>query len=170
MVKKESLIKLHTKKSIRTLKYHFLVSADISRLIICLSWNIVAVTVAWIKGEASYVMWYRPLYRATRTDSALKFSWFFVCYAVHILFCVLAAIAPPIFFKGKSLAGFLPAFEVLNYNAMVGVLYFIGFGLFTVESLLSIWVIQQVYMYFRGSGKAAEMRREAMKGAMRAAL
>ncbi|CAJ1956520.1 unnamed protein product [Sphenostylis stenocarpa] len=134
-------------------------------LIVCLLWNMVAVTVAWVKGEglsiwflaiiyfisgvpASYVTWYRPLYRATRTDSALKFSWFFLCYAVHILFCVLAAIAPPIFFKGKSLTGILPAFEVLDDNTMVG----------------------QVYMYFRGSGKAAEMRREAAKGAMRAAL
>lgn len=30
--------------------------------------------------------------------------------------------------------------------------------------------LQQVYMYFRGSGKAAEMKREAARGAMRAAL
>jgi len=30
--------------------------------------------------------------------------------------------------------------------------------------------IQQVYMYFRGSGKAAEMKREAARGAMRAAI
>ncbi|KAG5114425.1 hypothetical protein JHK82_037694 [Glycine max] len=156
-------------------------------LVICLLWNIIAVTVAWIKGEglsiwflsiiyfisgvpASYVMWYRPLYRATRTDSALRFSLFFLSYGVHILFCVYAAVAPPIIFKGKSLTGILPAFEVLDYNALVGILYFIGFGFFCIESLLSIWVIQQVYMYFRGSGKAAEMRRAAAQGAMRAAL
>jgi hypothetical protein len=30
--------------------------------------------------------------------------------------------------------------------------------------------LQQVYMYFRGSGKAAEMRREAARGAMRNAF
>ncbi|KAI5389836.1 Secretory carrier-associated membrane protein 1, variant 3 [Lathyrus oleraceus] len=52
-------------------------------LVLCLLWNIVAVTTAWIKGEGptiwflaiiyfisgapgSYVMWYRPLYRAMR--------------------------------------------------------------------------------------------------------
>ncbi|KAK7335510.1 hypothetical protein VNO80_27399 [Phaseolus coccineus] len=156
-------------------------------LVASLLWNIVAVTVAWIKGEGlsiwflaiiyfisgvpgSYVTWYRPLYRATRTDSALKFSWFFLSYSVHILFCVFAAVAPPVVFKGKSLTGILPAFEVLDDNTMVGIFYFIGFGFFSIESLLSIWVIQQVYMYFRGSGKAAEMRREAAKGAMRAAL
>ncbi|KAJ6855822.1 secretory carrier-associated membrane protein 1 isoform X1 [Populus alba x Populus x berolinensis] len=78
-----------------------------------------------------YVMWYRPLYRAMRTDSALKFGWFLLAYLIF---------------------------------------YFIGFGFFCVESLLSVWVIQQVYMYFRGSGKAAEMKREATTRTMMAAL
>jgi len=55
-------------------------------------------------------------------------------------------------------------------NALVGIFYFVGFGLFCLESLLSIWVIQQVYMYFRGSGKAAEMKRDATRSAMRAAF
>ncbi|OWM91280.1 hypothetical protein CDL15_Pgr000224 [Punica granatum] len=41
------------------------------------------------------------------------------------------------------------------------IFYFIGFGLYCAESVLSIWVIQQVYMYFRGSGKAAERKLEA---------
>ncbi|XP_019416253.1 PREDICTED: secretory carrier-associated membrane protein 1-like [Lupinus angustifolius] len=152
-------------------------------LVICLLWNIVAVTVAWIKGDgvtnwflaiiyfisgvpASYVMWYRPLYRASRTDSALKFGMFFLSYGVHIAFCVFAAVAPPIVFKGKSLTGILPALEVLIDNTLVGIFYFIGFGFFCIESLLSLWVIQEVYMYFRGSGKAAAMKREAMMAAL----
>ncbi|KAA3463659.1 secretory carrier-associated membrane protein 1-like isoform X1 [Gossypium australe] len=90
-------------------------------LVICLTWNVMAVTVAWIKGEGptiwflaiiyfltgvpgGYYLWYRPLYGACRTDSALKFGSFFLVYVFHILFCVLAAIAPPFIFKGKSLA------------------------------------------------------------------
>ncbi|XP_071722773.1 secretory carrier-associated membrane protein 1-like isoform X2 [Rutidosis leptorrhynchoides] len=152
-------------------------------LIVCLLWNVVACTTAWLKGEGpiiwllsiiyflaavpgAYVMWYRPLYNASRTDSALKFGWFFLCYSFHIGFCILAAVAPPIIFKGKSLAGILPAIELLTTDTMVGIFYFIGFGFFCVESLLSIWVIQQVYMYFRGSGKAAQMKREAMMSAL----
>ncbi|KAF3451543.1 hypothetical protein FNV43_RR07638 [Rhamnella rubrinervis] len=156
-------------------------------LVLCLFWNIIAVTTAWIKGEGvkiwflaviyfisgapgSYVLWYRPLYRAFRTESAMRFGWFFLFYLIHIGFCIFAAVAPPIFFKGKSLTGILPAVDVLGDHALVGIFYFIGFGLFCLESVLSIWVIQQVYMYFRGSGKAAEMKREAARGAMRAAL
>ncbi|KAF3443859.1 hypothetical protein FNV43_RR13549 [Rhamnella rubrinervis] len=156
-------------------------------LALCLLWNVVAVTTAWIKGEGptiwflaiiylisgvpgGYVLWYRPLYRATRTDSALKFGWFFLFYMLHIGFCIFSAVAPPIIFKGKSLAGILPAIDLMGDHAMVGIFYFIGFGFFTLESLLSIWVIQQVYMYFRGSGKAAEMKREAARSTMMAAL
>ncbi|PIA28924.1 hypothetical protein AQUCO_06500039v1 [Aquilegia coerulea] len=156
-------------------------------LAVCLFWNIVAATVAWIKVEGiaiwllaiiyfitgvpgGYVLWYRPLYRAMRTDSALKFGWFFLFYVIHIGFCIFAAVGAPLIFKGNSLTGILPAIVAFTQDAFVGVIYFIGFGLFCVESVISIWVIQQVYMYFRGSGKAAEMRREATRGAMRAAI
>ncbi|KAF5943746.1 hypothetical protein HYC85_017823 [Camellia sinensis] len=156
-------------------------------LIVCLLWNLVAVTAAWIKlGDVkiwflaviyfvsgvplAYVLWYRPLYRASRTESAMKFGWFFLFYALHILFCIFSAVAPPIIFRGKSLTGILPAIDVIGTHVIVGIFYFIGFGFFCMETVLSIWVIQQVYMYFRGSGKAAEMKREAARGAMRAAL
>uniref|UniRef100_A0A1J3EEJ2 Secretory carrier-associated membrane protein n=1 Tax=Noccaea caerulescens TaxID=107243 RepID=A0A1J3EEJ2_NOCCA len=156
-------------------------------LVLALFWNIIAVTTAWIKGEGvtiwllaviyfisgvpgGYVLWYRPLYRALRSDSALNFGWFFLFYMLHILFCVFAAVAPPVVFKGKSLAGILPAIDMLSAQALVGIFYFIGFALFCLESVVSIWVIQQVYMYFRGSGKASEMRRDAARGAMRAAI
>nr|CAB3464794.1 unnamed protein product [Digitaria exilis] len=105
-----------------------------------------------------------------RTESALKFGWFFLFYMIHIIFCVWAAVAPPFPFKGKSLAGILPAIDVISKSAIVGIFYFVGFGLFCVESLLSIAVIQQVYMYFRGSGKAAEMKREAARGALSSAF
>ncbi|OVA13191.1 SCAMP [Macleaya cordata] len=156
-------------------------------LFVSLVWNIIAVTTAWIKGEGvtlwllaviyfisgvpgGYVLWYRPLYRAMRTESTLNYGSFFLFYALHIGFCVIAAVAPPIIFKGKSLTGILAALDVMTGNALVGIFYFIGFGFFALESVLSIWVIQQVYMYFRGSGKAAEMKREAARGAMRAAI
>lgn len=161
--------------------------ASLLGLTLCLFWNIIAVTTAWIKGEGvkiwllaiiyfisgvpgAYVLWYKPLYRAMRTESALKFGWFFMFYLLHIVFCIFSAVAPPIIFKGKSLTGILPAIDLIGDHAIVGIFFFIGFSFFCIESLLSVWVIQQVYMYFRGSGKAAEMKREAARSAMRAAM
>ncbi|CAL9042391.1 unnamed protein product [Musa banksii] len=168
-------------------RLQYLAFASLLGLTACLFWNIIAVTTAWIKGEGvkiwllaiiyfisgvpgAYVLWYRPLYRAMRTESALNFGWFFLFYLLHIAFVIYSAVAPPIFFKGKSLTGILPAVDLISSKALVAIFYFVGFGLFCLEALLSIWVIQQVYMYFRGSGKAAEMKREAARGAMRAAI
>nr|AFK41295.1 unknown [Lotus japonicus] len=100
----------------------------------------------------------------------MKFGWFFLFYLLHLGFCVLAAVAPPIVFKGKSLTGILSAIDVIDDHTVIGILYFIGLGLFCLEILVGIWVIQQVGMYFRGSGKAAEMKREAARGTLRAAI
>ncbi|KVH95873.1 SCAMP-like protein [Cynara cardunculus var. scolymus] len=155
----------------------------------------------WLGVPGAYFLWYRPLYKAMRTDSALKFSFFFLTYICHIAFCAFATLAPPMIFEGKSLAGIMPAFDILTWNATLGGFYFIGFGLFALETAISIWVIQvsntiscfpfgffsslnchflelkwfvldlqQVYLYFRGSGKTAEMQREATRTTVMAAL
>ncbi|KAF3588352.1 hypothetical protein F2Q69_00026338 [Brassica cretica] len=172
---------------IRLQRLQYIAFSTYLGLVLALFWNVIAVTTAWIKGEGvtiwllaliyfisgvpgGYVLWYRPLYRAFRNDSALSFGWFFLFYMLHIAFCVFAAVAPPVVFKGKSLAGILPALDMLSSQALVGIFYFIGFAFFCLESVVSIWVIQQVYMYFRGSGKADVMKRDAARGAMRAAV
>ncbi|XP_074264640.1 secretory carrier-associated membrane protein 4 [Silene latifolia] len=148
-------------------KLQYLAFASWLGIILCLVFNIVAITVCWIRGGGvkifflatiyallgvplSYVLWYRPLYRAMREDSAFKFGWFFMTYLLHILFCIFAAIAPPIVFHGESLTGILAAITVFPHHALVGIFYLIGFALFCLETLLSLWVLQKVYMYFRG--------------------
>ncbi|GLT68776.1 hypothetical protein SLA2020_409780 [Shorea laevis] len=70
---------------------------------------------------------------------------FHVLY-VHIGFCIVAAVAPPIFFKGKSFTGILSAIDVVSSHPLSGIFYFIGFGLFCLEVVVSIWVLQQVYI------------------------
>ncbi|KAL0393721.1 UNVERIFIED_CONTAM: Secretory carrier-associated membrane protein 4 [Sesamum latifolium] len=110
-----------------------------------------AIIYALMGCPLSYVLWYWPLYRAMRTDSALKFGWFFLCYMLHIGFCIVAAIAPPIVFHGKSLTGILAAIDVFSDHVLVGIFYLIGFAFFCLESLLSLWVLQKVYAFFRGN-------------------
>ncbi|MQM06664.1 hypothetical protein Taro_039493 [Colocasia esculenta] len=72
------------------------------------------------------------------------------CHQIHIGFCILAAIAPPIVFHGRSLTGILAAIDTFRDHALVGIFYLIGFGLFCLETLLSLWVLQKVYLFFRG--------------------
>ncbi|KAK4345032.1 hypothetical protein RND71_035208 [Anisodus tanguticus] len=127
---------------------------------------------------AAYYSWYRPLYRAMRTDSALKFGWFFLCYSIHIVFCVLAAVAPPFIFRANSLTLEFDNREILHFAPKrdiepcfyLQIFFFLGAGFFTLESVISIWVVQQVFMYFRGSGKAAEMKKEIARSTINAAM
>ncbi|CAA6673769.1 unnamed protein product [Spirodela intermedia] len=149
-------------------RLQYLAFASWLGIVLCLAWNLIAVSVCWIRGGGvkifflaaiyailgcplSYVLWYRPLYRAMRTDSALKFGWFFLLYLIHIAFCIFAAIAPPIVFQGKSLTGILAAIDTFSDHVLVGIFYLIGFGFFCLETLLSFWVLQKIYMFFRGN-------------------
>ncbi|KAK9667767.1 hypothetical protein RND81_13G010200 [Saponaria officinalis] len=148
-------------------KLQYLAFASWLGIAFCLVYNIIAVTVCWVQGGGvkifflatiyailgvplSYVLWYRPLYRAMRTDSAIKFGWFFMMYLLHIVFCVFAAIAPPIVFHGESLTGILAAISIFPQHTLAGIFFLIGFGFFCLESILSLWVLQKIYMYFRG--------------------
>uniref|UniRef100_A0A804PLV3 Secretory carrier-associated membrane protein n=1 Tax=Zea mays TaxID=4577 RepID=A0A804PLV3_MAIZE len=110
-------------------KLQYLAFASWLGIVLCLFWNFIAVIVCWIRGgdsklfflatiygmlgiPLSYLMWYRPLYRAMR--------------------------------------GILAAIDTFSDHAIVGIFYFVGFALFCLETLVSIWVLQKVYMYFRG--------------------
>ncbi|KAE8692745.1 Secretory carrier-associated membrane protein 1 [Hibiscus syriacus] len=112
--------------------------ATLIGLVICLLYNIAAATVAWIKGygliiwllsviytltgiPGGFYLWYSPLYKAARTDSALWFGSFFLGYSLHMLFCVLAAIAPEFFFREGSITGILAALDLFTHNHALGV-------------------------------------------------
>ncbi|KAI4343297.1 hypothetical protein MLD38_027823 [Melastoma candidum] len=148
-------------------RLQYLAFASWLGILLCLVFNVIAVTVAWIRGEGvklfflaiiyaltgcplSYLLWYRPLYRGMKTDSAFSFGWFFLFYMMHIGFCIFASIAPPIIFNGKSFTGILAAVDLFSNHVLLGVFYMIGFVFFCLETLLSLWVLQKVYMYFRG--------------------
>ncbi|KAE8679968.1 Secretory carrier-associated membrane protein 1 [Hibiscus syriacus] len=201
-------------------------------LLLCLTWNVIAVTTAWIEGQGpiiwllsiiylinavpgAYFLWYQLLYRAMRTDSSFNFGWFFLFYPFHIAFCVFATVTPPFLFDWNSLTGIMPAISLFRYSASTGVslmrlrcrslcsgsrfydvsmcriipeylfvappssvicnpLSFITFSFeiarLRLLSRSSLFIPQQVLVYLRRSGKAAEIKREAAKKAVAAAL
>ncbi|XP_009382527.2 secretory carrier-associated membrane protein 1-like isoform X5 [Musa acuminata AAA Group] len=130
-------------------RLQYLAFASLLGLTACLFWNVIAVTTAWIKGEGVKIWFLAIIYFISGVPGAY-FLWYRPLY--------------------RAMRGILPAVDLISSKVLVGIFYFVGFGLFCLESLLSVWVMQKVYMYFRGSGKAAEMKREAARGAMRAAI
>lgn len=142
----------------------------------CLLYNVIGVSAAWIgsavKGSKgfgnfflalaylllgvplSYWLWYRRLYNAMRKDSAFTFAFFFVFYLVHCLFCIFASIAPPFLFKGRSLTGCYATAQIFSDGkTAVGAIFAVGAGFFILETLLSLYVLQSVYRFFRGAAR-----------------
>ncbi|KAK8993324.1 hypothetical protein V6N11_033425 [Hibiscus sabdariffa] len=178
-------------------KIMYVAFATLIGLVVCLLYNAVAATAAWSKGygliiwllaviyiltgiPGGFYLWYSPLYKAARTDSALRFGTFFLGYSVHIAFCVLAAVAPGFFFREGSITGILAALVIFPNDRALGSLNNIALTTKLNCSnpisskpkpcLIPGLKLQQVFMYFRGSGKAAEMKREAARRTMMSAL
>eukprot|EP00245_Coleochaete_scutata_P001497 TRINITY_DN11839_c0_g1_i1.p1 TRINITY_DN11839_c0_g1~~TRINITY_DN11839_c0_g1_i1.p1 ORF type:complete len:312 (+),score=52.02 TRINITY_DN11839_c0_g1_i1:185-1120(+) len=164
-------------------------------IMLCLLWNFISVITAWVtrtKGvegsdglevffmsliyfvagvPLSYWLWYKRLYNAFRKDRALTFAWFFLMYLIHLAFCIFAAVSPPFLFKSRSLTGLIAVLQIFSDGKTIaGIFYATGFCLWTVECLISLYVLKNVYFYFRGSGKAAELKRDAASSAIRAAV
>ncbi|KAJ6416536.1 hypothetical protein OIU84_002405 [Salix udensis] len=84
----------------------------------CLLWNVISVTTLWTKGggvniwflaviyfiagvPGAYVLWYKPLYRAFRTESAMKFGWFFMFLCASHWLLHLCCCCSSYSFQGK---------------------------------------------------------------------
>ncbi|KAI3740772.1 hypothetical protein L2E82_31245 [Cichorium intybus] len=106
----------------------------------------------------AFYFWYRPLYRANRTDNGTSFGCFFFNFFNHIIFFCFAAIGPRILFAGLHFAGILNAVSLMSKHPALGIMSFIGFGFFAVEAVVSIWLFQEVYRNFRGRGKEPMIR------------
>lgn len=161
---------------------------------IALTWNFFAITAAWIDGAEksttntgnfflaliymllgpflSYFIWYRRLYNSFKSDSAFGFAFFFIGYLIHIVFFTYASVSPPLLFKGKSFAGVLSTIDILSKggHGVIAIFYAIGAGFFVLETILSVYVLGQIYNYFRGRGKAYQLKQEAAMAAVRAAV
>ncbi|CAG9467124.1 unnamed protein product [Pedinophyceae sp. YPF-701] len=119
----------------------------------------------------SLLLWYIRLYNACLKGSSLTFIVFFVFYFVHIVFCVVMAIAPPIRGDGFFMTGFLSAIKLLDRDddKWVGAIYIIGAALWSGLTAGCVLVMGMANSTFRGAGGTAAARREANARAARGA-
>lgn len=78
--------------------------------------------------------------------------------------------APPIL-NQYSHAGWMSAITIVGKNSGVGVMYFIGAAMWSLEVCLSFVTLQRVYAAFRSGGhSSASAQREAAQRAAAAAV
>lgn len=158
-------------------------------LLICLSWNLFCNCVilgtkqkqkvpSWFLAllyfvlgvPLSFWLWYLRLYNGCKQDSTLGFLGFFIWFAVHTCFCIWAAIAVPFSANQWSFAGFVTAINAMDVTDFVGVIYFVGAACWTVEALFSLWVIKDVFLFFRGQGGIQQAKQQAAIMALRSQI
>jgi hypothetical protein len=157
-------------------------------LVVCLLWNfvgcaatlIVHAKIAPFLWGALYLMgipggwwlWYGRLYQGAIKDSAFAYGTFFLTFIpAHLVFVGWSAIAPPIL-NSDSHTGFWVAISsVFGDNTGVGIIYFIGAGLWALEFVWSFWTLKRVYSAFRGQGTTmADVKADAARRAVASAV
>ncbi|XP_008577991.1 PREDICTED: secretory carrier-associated membrane protein 3 isoform X2 [Galeopterus variegatus] len=107
-------------------------------------------SILWILlfTPCSFVCWYRPMYKAFRSDSSFNFFvFFFIFFAQDVLF-VLQTIGIP----GWGFSGWISALVVLKANTAVAVLMLLVALLFTGIAVLGIVMLKRIHSLYRRTG------------------
>uniref|UniRef100_A0A0B7A8D4 Secretory carrier-associated membrane protein n=1 Tax=Arion vulgaris TaxID=1028688 RepID=A0A0B7A8D4_9EUPU len=118
----------------------------------------------------SFVCWYRPLYKAFRSDSSFNFFVFFFIFFFQFCVYVVQCLGITDF-----TVGWINAFGVVGgHPAAGGIMLVIAF-IFTVEAVVSIIMLVKVHRIYRSSGASFQkaqaefatgvMKNEAVRGA-----
>ncbi|XP_038072197.1 secretory carrier-associated membrane protein 1-like isoform X2 [Patiria miniata] len=105
----------------------------------------------------SFICWYRPMYKAFRSDSSFNFFMFFFIFAAQFLCTVVQAIGVDQW--GSS--GWINGLEVIGAattpgHTAVGVMMLIMGLLFSLLAVLMVFYIKKVHSLYRRTGASFE--------------
>ncbi|KAK9758702.1 SCAMP family [Popillia japonica] len=99
----------------------------------------------------SYLCWFRPAYKAFRSDSSFNFMVFFFVFFFQFVVTVIQTIGIP----GSGTIGFITALEQFNgsvrgtINGVLGLLIALGFG---AAALGDLFLISKIHRMYRSTG------------------
>ncbi|NP_001086888.1 secretory carrier membrane protein 3 L homeolog [Xenopus laevis] len=133
----------------------------------CLTWFCVdgsqgssfGLAILWLLlfTPCSFLCWYRPLYKAFRSDSSFNFFVFFFIYFVQDIFYVLQAIGIP----GWGFSGWIAALTVLKLGYVgVSVFMMLVAVLLTGCATLGIIMLKRIHSIYRRTGASFQKAQE----------
>ncbi|KAL3061114.1 hypothetical protein OYC64_009346 [Pagothenia borchgrevinki] len=99
-------------------------------------------------APCSFICWYRPVYKAFKTDSSFSFFFFFFVFFCQVVVFIIQTVGIPQW--GNS--GWITAFTIIGTNKAVGAIMIIVAILFTICSVLSIILLKMVHSMYRHTG------------------
>lgn len=93
----------------------------------------------------SFVCWYRPVYKAFRSDSSFNFFAFFFVFFAQLVFYVIMTIGIP----GWGFSGWIVSLAALSKNKAVGAIMMINAVLFTAQAAMGVVLLKRVHSMYR---------------------
>ncbi|KAJ2949487.1 hypothetical protein O0L34_g15408 [Tuta absoluta] len=96
----------------------------------------------------SFVCWYRPIYKAFRSDSSFNFMVFFFIFLFQIIITIVQAVGIP----DGGFCGLLTAIKTFSTNIAVGIItLLIAIG-FIVSAVANVLLMTKVHRIYRSTG------------------
>ncbi|KAI4556344.1 hypothetical protein MJT46_014967 [Ovis ammon polii x Ovis aries] len=134
-------------------------------LLACLTWFLVntsrgvdfGLSILWfvIFTRCAFLCWYRPTYKAFRSDNSFSFFVFFFVFFCQIY--IIQWIGIPSF--GDS--GWIAALSTMKQNLAVSVIMMVVGGFFTLCAVLSLFLLKRVHSLYRRTGAASSRPRRS---------
>ncbi|XP_058485537.1 secretory carrier membrane protein 2, like [Solea solea] len=96
----------------------------------------------------SFVCWYRPVYKAFRSDSSFSFFFFFFVFFFQTAVYIIQTVGIPRW--GNS--GWITAISMIGSNLAVAVVMMVVAGFFTVNAVLGVILLKMVHSKYRRTG------------------
>ncbi|XP_022055803.1 secretory carrier-associated membrane protein 3 [Acanthochromis polyacanthus] len=106
-----------------------------------------AILWALLFTPCSFVCWYRPMYKAFRSDSSFNFFVFFFVFFAQVCVYVIMTIGIP----GWGFSGWIVSLAALQINVAVGVIMMINAILFSAQTAMGVVMLKKIHSLYRST-------------------
>uniref|UniRef100_A0A8C4RAP6 Secretory carrier-associated membrane protein n=1 Tax=Eptatretus burgeri TaxID=7764 RepID=A0A8C4RAP6_EPTBU len=165
-------IPVQFQKVVKMLYYLWIVHAATLCLNVlgCLAWFCVdstrgvdfGLSILWfiIFTPCSYLCWFRPAYKAFKSDSSFNFFAFFFIFFSQFVIHVMQSIGIP----NWGNCGWIASLAALNRNIVVGILLMFLAACFTASAVLAAILIKKVEICLQGEAEPVCLKRVHLLG------
>ncbi|XP_051527777.1 secretory carrier-associated membrane protein 3 [Myxocyprinus asiaticus] len=100
----------------------------------------------------SFICWYRPVYKAFRSDSSFNFFAFFFIFFAQVVIYVIMTIGIP----GWGFSGWIVSLAALKVSKAVAVIMILNSVLFTGQTAMGVVLLKKVHSMYRKTGASFE--------------
>ncbi|XP_025327930.1 secretory carrier-associated membrane protein 2 isoform X3 [Canis lupus dingo] len=136
-------------------------------LLACLAWFLVdsskgvdfGLSILWLImfTPCAFLCWYRPIYKAFRSDNSFSFFVFFFIFFCQIVIYIIQLVGIP----GLGDSGWIAALSTLKQDHLaVSIIMMVVAGFFTLCAVLSLFLLKRVHSLYRRTGASFQQAQE----------